>query len=162
MAKNKRNKRYTPKFESTHGNAIRVLQLLEAIEDAKPIAPLRMTELGIAFWAAFHQMLHGAAKEEDWTTVTVSLNMALILAERVFKNDHVPYIVKALDGAMRSKLRAQGLGVWRYDGAAIGAIREALEIHDEQIQLATQAEIRAAFVEVLRRRAAGNVYQEAA
>lgn len=162
MAKNKRSKRYVPKFDSNSGNANRVLQMLGAVEAARPIAPLQMTELGIAFWAAFHQMLHGAAKEDDWTTVTVSLNMALILSEKVFANSHAPYIVKALDGAMRAKLRAAGLNVWRYDGAAICAIREALEIHDEQIQLATQGEIHAAFTEVNRRIAAGHVYRAAA
>lgn len=162
MAKHKRNKRYAPKYDSNNGNAARVLQLLQSVDNSMPIPPLRMTDLGIAFWAAFHQMLHGSAREEDWTTVTVSLNVALILAEKIFQNDHVPYIVKALDGAMRSKLRAKGLNVWRYDGTAICAIREALEIHDEQIKIATQAEIHAAFNEVLRRRLTGHVYPEAA
>lgn len=162
MAKHKRNKRYTPKRISAAGGAIRVLRLLESIEDQQPIAPLAMTELGIAYWAAFHQMLHGEAREEDWTMVTVALNTALILSEEVFNNDHEPYIVKALEGAMRAKMRANGLNVWRYDGAAIGAIREALEIHDEQVALATKGEIRAAFNEVNRRIADGHVYQEAA
>lgn len=162
MASKKRNKRYTPRLASNSGNANRIFQLLAAVEDKQVIDPLAMTELGIAYWAAFHQMLHGAAREEDWTMVTVALNTALILCEQGFGQEWESYIVKALDGAMRAKIRAQGLSVWRYDGNAICAIREALEMHDLQVEHATKGEIRAAFDEVKRRINDGHVYQEAA
>ncbi|GGI16394.1 hypothetical protein [Oxalicibacterium faecigallinarum] len=162
MASKKRTKRYTPRRAHTTGNANRIFQLLGRVEDQKLLDPMDMTDLGIAYWAAFHQMLHGQAREEDWTMVTVALNTALILCEQGFGADWVDTINVALEGAWRSKLRADGLGVWRYDGNAICAIREALEMHDLQVEHANKGEIRAAFDEVRRRAVAGHVFAEAA
>lgn len=163
MAKHKRNKRYTPRLASSTGNANRIFQLLAAVEDREPLDPHAMTDLGIAYWVAYHMMLNAEKPtEEHWTMITVTLNAALILCERGFEKDGEPYIVKAMDGAMRAKMRAKGLGVWRYDGNAIAAIREALEIHDEQVEAVTKGDIRAAFIEVKRRINEGNAYQEAA
>jgi len=94
--------------------------------------------------------------------VVCSLNVALALSERGIGAEYQPYMIKALDGAFRAKVRAAGGKAWRYDGEAISAIREALEIHDEQIKLATREQLRNALREVHRRTADGNVYEAAA
>lgn len=153
---------YRPRENSFNGGIRAIARIHGAREIALPLDPHAMTDLGIAYWAAFHQMLHGSAREEDWAMVTCSLNVAMVLCEQGFGAEYEPYLVKALDGAFRSKVRADGLKVWRYDGEGINAIREALEVHDEQVKLATKGELRAAMQEVLHRIETGNVYQQAA
>lgn len=158
----RRNKRYTPRQASFNGGLSVINKIHAAAEDARPIDPHAMTDLGIAYWAAFHQMLHGQSREEDWTMIVVALNVALILCERGFGAEYTPYIIKAQTGAFITFQRAQGLGVWRFDGNTICAVREALEVHDEQVKLATKGELRDALIEVRRRVTEGHVFQEAA
>lgn len=158
MATKKRTKRHTHRRAYGDESATRILQLLNLAKTQQTIDPLRMTDLGIAYWASFHKQLHGDATAHDWAVISTSLNAALILAEKVFANAHAPYIVDALNAAWRMKKRGDDLGAWRFDGPGINAVREALEIHDEQLQQATQAEINASFAEVRRRGAAGYAY----
>ena len=160
LQQRRRNKQHTPRPISFNGGLFAIAKLHDERESKLPLDPHAMTDLGIAYWAAFHQMLHGKAREEDWTMVVCSLNVALILCEQGFGREYEPYLVKALDGSFRCKMRADGLKVWRYDGEAINAIREALEVHDEQVKLATKGELRDALLEVLRRIESGNVYEK--
>jgi hypothetical protein len=129
-----------------------------AMADHRPIEDENLTDLGIAYWMAFREMVMGKSSESIWSVVTCSLNIALILCERGIGEEFKPYVIKALDGAFRAKVRADSTKTWRYDGEAISAIRQALEAHDEQIKLATKQQMREALNEVHRRVTAGNVY----
>jgi hypothetical protein len=155
----RRNKRYIPRNVHPAGG-IGVINCMR--EDTKPIDAHAMTDLGIAYWAAFHQMVHGKSREEDWSVIVVALNIALILSERGIGPEWEAHIVKALDGAFVSYQRAQNLHAWRFDGPALSNVREALEIHDEQVAVATKEDLRLALIEVNNRIAAGNVYRIAA
>jgi hypothetical protein len=155
-------KRYVPRPINPNGGLGIIAAFNVAIEDNQPLDPHAMTDLGIAYWASFHVLLHGRSLEENWCTLVCALNVALVLAERGHGKEFEPYIITALDGAFRCKMRADRLHVWRLDGAAITAIREALEVHDEQVQLATKEDLRLALQEVRDRINGGNVYQEAA
>lgn len=158
----RRLKRYASRPIASLGAIGYIADLHAAMDDKLPIDPHAMTDLGIAYWVAFAAMVRGESREEDWAMVALSLNVTLILCERGFGKEYEPYIVAALEGAIRSKLRAKQLHVWRYDGNAICAIREALEVHDEQVKLASKADLREALTEVHARVAQGNVYREAA
>jgi hypothetical protein len=160
--KTKRSKQHRPRPIAPFGGLGLIADMHAHAADQRPITGADQTDLGVAYWLAFDAMTRGRSSEENWSIVTVSLNVALILTERGIGQEFEPYLVKALDGAFRAKVRADRIGAWRYDGEAISAIREAFEIHDEQIKLATKDDMRGALLEVYRRISDGNIYQEAA
>ena len=160
--KPKRNKTYRPKPVSLGGGLIAIDKHHQVEALQQPIPAEHATDLLIAYWLAFDQMLTGASSEETWCTVVCSLNVALILAERGTGTEYEPYIIRALEGAFRASVRARRTNTWRFDGEAITDIRQALEVHDEQVKAASKAQMRDALMEVHRRINKGNVYQVAA
>lgn len=164
MAKTKprRNKAYRQRVVDPAGGLVVIGAQLLRIEDQHAIPANDQDDLQLAYRLAFNIMRTGRSSEETWCTVTVSLNVALILSERGYGSGYESYIVKALEGAFRAWRRAQITGSWRYDGAGINDIALVLELHDEQIKLATKAELREALLEVNRRVAEGKVYKAAA
>jgi hypothetical protein len=122
-----------------------------AADERRALSDDDRTDLNIAYWLSMSAMLTGESSEQHWCTVVCSLNISLILAERGLGADYVPYIGKALDGAFRAKLRAKKTGIWRFDGEAITDIRTALEVHDEQVKVATKFQMRQSLLEVRRR-----------
>lgn len=160
--KPRRNKSYRKRVvDSAGGLAVIGAQLLRN-EDQRSIPANDQDDMQLAYRLAFNIMRTGKSSEETWCTVTVSLNVALVLSERGYGNGYESYIVKALEGAFRAQQRAQRTGLWRYDGPAINDIELVLELHDEQIKLATKAELREALLEVRRRVLDGNVFKVAA
>ncbi len=160
--KPKRNKQHRPRLADPSGGLVAIAIKWGAAEDRRPILDVEQTKLGISYWLAFERMIMGQSSEEDWSVIACSINIALMLSEQGIGNEYEPYLIKALDGIFIAKLRAEKHGVWRFDGEAIGAIREAFEIHDEQIKIATKEEMRNALSEVHKRIKNNHVYQQAA
>jgi hypothetical protein len=82
----------------------------------------------------------------------------MALAEAGIGEEYEQDIVKALDGAFRAKIRSGKSGSFRLDGEALQAIELALRVHDQQMEIATRAEITEAMTLVARRIEEGNVY----
>jgi hypothetical protein len=160
--KSRKHKQYKPRAICAIGGLALVSVMHARTEDQQPLHADDLTDLNLAYRLSFDQMVRGASNEEAWTVVVCSLNVALILTERGFGKEYLPYINRALEGAYRARLRAEKHKVWRFDGDAINAIREALEVHDEQVKFATKDDMRQALEEVHRRIIDGNVYQKAA
>ncbi|MGB6054630.1 MAG: hypothetical protein WBG17_05260 [Burkholderiaceae bacterium] len=154
-----RRKQHRPRRIDPAGGLSVFLRMQDRAENARPIGNDARTDLQLAYWISFHAMTQGASSEEHWSVVAVSLNVALILTEHGFGREYEPYVIKALDAAFRAHQRGQRTGAWRYDGEGINAVRDALELHDEQLALATKDQVRAALAEVNRRVDAGDVYQ---
>jgi len=160
--KKQRKKAYRPKAV----NPMAAFQALDSIhvaaEDHRPLHEDDATDLALAYRLSLETMVKGKSTEEDWSVVVCSLNIGLILCERGIGAEYEPLFVRALDGAFRSRIRAGRTGTWRFDGDALVAIREAIDVHDEQVKITTKEEIRTALLEVHHRIKAGNVYREAA
>ncbi len=128
-------------------------------EDQQPLAGGQVTDLAAAYWLALDAMARGTSGEEEWSVVTCALNVALVLAEQGVGTEYEPDFIAALDGAFSAKVRAQHKGIWRFDGDALLAIRAALGLHDQQIAVASKAQLRAALIEVHVRIERGVVYE---
>lgn len=146
---------------STVSEVCAVLALYDS-DVRRPLNDERMNQLNVAFRLAFLHMLNGLASEENWAICVVSLNIALVLAEWGYGPEYLPVLANALDGASRAKQRALKTGKWGFDGEAIQAIQEAFDIHEAQLEYASQIQLKAATSEVHRRADAGIAYQEAA
>lgn len=156
--KAKRNKAYKPRPVRVCGGLMAIANQHAAAEDRQLLRDEHTTDLSAAYWLALDAMVRGNSREEDWSMITCALNIGMVLCERDIGREYEPLFITALDGAFRAKLRADQSRVWRYDGEALRAIREALTVHDEQVKVVTKEEIRNAMNEVHRRIDEGNVY----
>lgn len=130
------------------------------LERRTPMTVAQVTDLGIAYHVALDEMIHGRGTEEHWSTVVCALNITLVLAEGGPGYDVIEIIKAALDGAVRSRERAQKTGKWGFDGGALTEIKVALEIHDAQMALVSKADVVRALAEVHRRIDSGHAFKE--
>lgn len=155
----KKRKAYKgPKNNFPGGGLLALLRIEARAENASPLRDDQLSDLGNGYWLAFTNMTQGNASLESWETCVCSLNIALVLAEKVFQGQGELEIVEALDGMFKAKLRGEATGKYRLDGDGIQAVKVALTYHDEQMRLAHRKEILDAMETVKRRVEEGNVY----
>lgn len=157
--KKKRDKAYTPKRNFGGGGLLALLRIEARAENASPLREDQLSDLGRNYWLSFTNLTQGSASFESWENCVGSLNMGLVLAEKVFDGQGELEIVAALDGLFKAKLRGGMTGRYRLDGDGIQAVRAALLIHDQQMNLAQRREIVDAIATVHQRVADGNVYR---
>ena len=148
----KRGKRFTTRRDLS--------AFMRTLVGVKPLEQDQRTDLGIAYRMAFQSLRTGTGQESDFHTIACTLNIALVLAERGFGVEWVEQVKAAQDGLMRCLGRGQKTGSWGLDGPAMTALTDALALHDEQIVLATQKEIREAIAEVHRRITNGDTLEQ--
>lgn len=156
MSKNKKpRKAYRPRMSSNTSG-------LDVLDRRTPMDKGQTTSLGIAYYVAFDEMLHGRGTEEHWSTVVCALNIALVIAETGPGLISIGTIKSALDGAVRARDRARKVGKWGFDGDAVIDIRIALDVHHAQMATVTKATVLKAIAEMHRRIDAGTVFEEVA
>lgn len=161
-AKKRRNKVYRPRAANPAGGLVALLAISDRGELASPLQESQLTDLGLAYWLSFENLCTGDATEEHWSCVVCALNVAMALCEAGIGGEEEDDLRLALDGAFRAKIRSARTGNFRLDGDAMRDITAALHTHDEQMKLATRAEVTTALQLVHRRVQEGNVYREAA
>jgi hypothetical protein len=161
-SKKPRSKKYTPKPVAVHGGLIAIAKCHARGQDASPLKADQTTDIGLAYWLSFENLRSGSANEESWSCIACALNVGMVLSERDIGKAYEPLLVRALDGLFRAKVRSNKSGNWRLDGEALRDVEEALQVHDQQMAIATRAEVTAAMNTIHARLAAGNVYKEAA
>lgn len=108
---------------------------------------------------AFQAMRNGQACEENWVTVACAMNMACVFCEIGIGLGYHNDMQAALDACRRVKLRAARTGSWSFDGDGMQAVALALELHDEQISIATCKEIRFAIDSTHKQALANEMYK---
>lgn len=156
MSRNKKpRKAYAPKaFVGTAG--------MDILDRRTPMDASQTTNLGIAYYVAFDEMLRGRGTEEHWSTVVCALNLALLIAETGPGLSRIGIIKSALDGAVRARDRAKATGKWGFDGDAVVDTRISLDTHHSQMAIVTKTVVLSAIKEMHRRIDAGIVFKEAA
>lgn len=157
--KKKRDKAYVPKRNFGGGGLLALLRIEARGENASPLREEQQADLGRNYWLSFTNLIQGSASFESWENCVGSLNMGLVLAEKVFDGQGELEIVEALDGLFKAKLHGDKTGRYRLDGDGIQAVRIALTTHDQQMKLAHRREIVDAIATVHQRVADGNVYR---
>lgn len=129
-------------------------------EDKKPLLKDQQKEISVAHWISFEALIHAPYPTcYQLETIGSALNIGLILCEMGIGGDDIELLFqRALDGVFRAKLRGEKLNRWRLDGAAIEDVRICLELHDQQLELATKAEVKQAILTVDKRISEGHVY----
>ena len=160
--KKARKKAYHPRPVSQHGGLVAIAMCHARGENASPLKPDQVTDIGVAYWLSFENLRTGSASEEAWSCVACALNVALVLCEKGIGAEYVDSLVKALDGCFRAKIRSAKTGNFRLDGEALRDIETALKIHDQQMEIAKRWEVTEAMQTIYKRLEEGNVYEVAA
>lgn len=126
-----------------------------------PMDRRKRLELETDAWLCMTTMLAGYGNEETWGVIVKNLNVAMILTELGYAEEWYPRIQEAMQGAHRAQLRARRTQRWGFDGPAAAAIREALQVHQVQLQAASKAHVFEALQTMNQRLADGNVYTDA-
>jgi hypothetical protein len=156
--KAKRNKKYRPRPVATAGGLGVIANCYARGEEHIPLRDEQLTDLGVAYWLSMENLRTGAATEEAWSCVVSALNIAMALCEDGIGIEFEGDFNRALAGAWRAKVRSAKSGNFRLDGPAIIEITAALHLHDQQLKLATRAQVTKALNLVHDRIEEGNVY----
>jgi hypothetical protein len=130
---------------------------MEWISKRTPLADDQVRDLAIAYRVSLQALLRGKGTKQAWSTLACSFNIALLLAEYGISANAIQTIKLAQDALMRARERANRTGTWAFDGEGAKVILATANIHDEQLDVATKAQIMTAFVEVNRRVMVGEV-----
>ena len=146
MAKNKKPKKYTPR------HVIRdPLGYFSKIPEGHKINILTRNHLSL------EHMLKGEGDVTDWDEITAALNMGVVLDAQVYEGVYNNEFVLASNHHAECGLRLREDKRFVYTGPEMTAVREALEIHDVQMEKATTYEIDNAVKEAKRLFAAGHI-----
>lgn len=160
--KKARKKAYRPRPVAQHGGLVAIAMCHARGENASLLKPDQVTDIGVAYWLSFENLRTGLASEEAWSCVACALNVALVLCEKGIGNEYEQQLVQALDGCFRAKVRSEKTSNFRLDGEALRDIEMALQIHDQQMEIAKRWEVTEAMQTIYKRLEEGNVYEVAA
>ncbi|SEU40545.1 hypothetical protein SAMN03159335_06338 [Burkholderia cepacia] len=99
----------------------------------------------------------GRGTDTGMNQLAYALNLALVLCELGFRSEQAACIRLAQEFLARVGAEGRRGGRWHVDEEAYRAIGPALDVHDQQVETATVAEIRRAEETIKDRLAVGDV-----
>ena len=109
------------------------------------------TKTQATYHFAMRQMSRGEGTLADWRLIAACINTGSILDEFTFQGEFAEAFAHALEAHQHCGARAVNQQRFLYRGAELSAVNLALEIHDEQLKVATRREIELAKNEVQER-----------
>lgn len=157
MSKRSKNKHRTPRRVDPLGGLSTIAR--KQVEHL-PLATEQQSDIELTHWLSFDNLTKGQhPTAHDWANVTSAINLGLLLAELGYGYDEQPLLQRAQPALALCAQRGERTGIWRFNGADIECIRIALELHDEQLKLCTDADITASLKEQKKRIMRGQVYE---
>jgi hypothetical protein len=98
--------------------------------------------IGIAHHMALEAIKGGSGTDSNMAQLAYALNLAMTLCEVGVGADLLDFVTAAQDELQRVDAVSRGAGHWLLDENAYRTICVALEVHDQQIEQASQAQIR--------------------
>lgn len=164
MSKNSRAKHLTARrnwHADPHGGlAILNTRHIMQPENNKELDETQQQDIRIHAWQSYAAMVSGSVSTiNHWAMVTTSINIALLLAEYGYGVEHQDVFIRAQEALTRCYVRGTTKHLWRFDGAGVNDLRDALELHDQQCALVTHSDIAKALREIAQRVIDGNVFE---
>jgi hypothetical protein len=144
MPKSKsRGKRYTaPTVRNRYAGIDR---LMGAMVATMPVTEADAAPFELVVLESIDCICKGIGTGVHWDRIAKAINEAWILAnDRGIGEEAKPYIVVAKDSMERMKARFLNTGTMAFDGLALQAVRRAVELWRQQLQLSTVGELAAA------------------
>lgn len=136
MPKSKgRKKKYVPKKKLLDN----VKHVLDGAKQISSNTSLRILTL---VYSALKCLKTGKGSQTDWETVAHALNMSELLAtDLAIGAEYLPLILQGQQAHSNCGARMHEKGAFGYTGVEIQAIDLALEVHDQQLHIATISEL---------------------
>lgn len=154
MSRRARQKRYTPRRIDPMGG-------LSVFRAREPMPDEDVRDILIHARVAFDQLLRGKATAEELLALGFASNATLLFAEAGFGRECVASIRRAQEALLRAHDRMRSSGRIGLDGPGITALREMLDVYEQQLEAATVGDMRAVLAEIARRIDAGEIAQAA-
>lgn len=131
--------------------------------DASPAAQVRAAKLALPlneeerrtvamyFNASIQAIVSGVGLPAHYDNLMYGVHVGIVLAERGFGQDCLHDFYAAMEGLARMNERYTQRKIMGFDGEGLRAIRAINDLHDQQLAVATQGEIKSAIEEVRRR-----------
>lgn len=144
---------------------------LRLLHGARPFDETEQTKLSLPVHLALEALRTGRATDEDYDTLAIVANVALVRAEQIDKAARksgrlhseadlmVPVIQRAQDALLTLKARALRTGRLVPTGPELQQITTVVEIHDQLLALSTPRQMEQAMREVLARVARQQVHR---
>jgi len=117
-------------------------------------------DISKAGWASLTVIAsHPNANSDHWADLATISNLALMLAEQGYGQEHELVFKRAQEALVKMYERGMAKNSWRLDGQGIQDVRDMLELHDLQCELVTHGDIKKALIEVHKRVIDGEVFQ---
>lgn len=121
-------------------------QEFTVLERGQVVTPVRM---------AYEKFRLGTAEETDFHTLAAACNVSLISAEKISPLVESVCLV-ARDSLLRCNDRHTKTGRWGFDGPAMSAIADMMDIFEQFVSLLKPHQLQDAMTEAIRRSNAGN------
>lgn len=152
MSKNKRPKK-------KHRPTAYQINPLAMLRDhsTETLSPSQLRDLMIGVHSSLKSIEDGQGAENDVIQLAIASNIALVLAENGMGAEFIPEVKEAQRYILVLQAQHEQEGVLALAGPGITAIRRMLELHDEQIKLAPEGDMRRALRIIRARMDAGHV-----
>lgn len=146
----RREKKYNPK--KTSGNALAGVFLIghKQAQD-KPLDEERQQAVINDYYASLTAFANGVADGANYDTLAYGVNFGRLLGEMGLGGEYGDLIYDAMAAVHRIRVRFNETGKFGIDGEGLKALRDFAPLHEEQVRLATHAELDAAKDEMHRR-----------
>jgi hypothetical protein len=130
----KRTKRYQRK--RINPNAA-----FNAINLSKPVSDNAKSQLAIGINVALDAFAKGYAQKNHFDTLASTVDLAMMLSNTLFDGAYMAEINLARDAMIRCRERFVETAKLRFDGEGYNAVKFAIQLHDEQLNHVTGAEV---------------------
>jgi hypothetical protein len=144
----KRDKKYRPKPKSAFGGLKTIID--RRVSEA-PLTDERQTNVVLSYHTSIQAMRGGFAQQCHFDTIVYALNIGVILAENGIGEEYLTMLGSAMNAMRRCKDRYLKIGKFGLDGDGLKALEAVADVHQAQMEVATQGELKAAIDEMYRR-----------
>jgi hypothetical protein len=122
--------------------------------DSMPFAALRplpaadRVRVGLEHHTAFDSLLQGRGSDRDMGVIAEALNVATALAEDGVGFEGLALFESAQRLTVETCVRSREMGHWEFGDGAKKVIADALNLHDEQLAIATLRDLKQAFAKI--------------
>jgi hypothetical protein len=121
----------------------------------RPLPAAERTRVGLQHHEAFENVLHGRGSDRDMGIIAEALNVATALAENGIGTEGLTLFETAQHRTVETCVQSRKLGRWSVDESTKNVIADALNLHDEQLAIATLRDLKLAFAKIRNLKQAG-------
>lgn len=128
------------------------------VSGLQPLASSDKLRLGIINHGSMQRLVTGKADREDWQNICTLLNVCVVMAEQGIGEEFISDIKNAMLAHATCGKRLVKHGKLGYTGEELNLVNTAIEIHDQQLALATVQQMELAHKEVYKRLLNKHIY----